>query len=258
MTARNWATPYWWVLRVKPEESLMKMVTSRSDRSRSRRSIRSAEVAVRRWRSLKNSRESRGRLFIEVRRDRIPARRPRQRPERTSGEARFIAVTLAPPGGHRILGGVTGAGFLFHRRFPMPSVLERLSVLTDEVSANFVEALDWAVRNGFKHVEVRMVDGANVSNLSDADVDRAKREIDKRGLKVSAIASPLFKCALDPSRPVDSGDLFGNKEEDLATHMAKLPRSIAIAKKLGTRSIRIFSFWRESDPKKYMDDIVAH
>ena len=123
----------------------------------------------------------------------------------------------------------------------MPSVLDRLSVLTDEVSANFVEALDWAVRNGFKHVEVRMVDGANVSNLSDADVDRAKREIEKRGLKVSAIASPLFKCALDPSRPVESGDLFGNKEEDLPTHMKKLPRAIAIAKKLGTKNIRIFS-----------------
>jgi hypothetical protein len=46
----------------------------------------------------------------------------------------------------------------------MPTVLERLSVLADEVSANLVEALDWAVRNG------RMVDGANVSNLSDADV----------------------------------------------------------------------------------------
>lgn len=140
----------------------------------------------------------------------------------------------------------------------MPSVLDRLSVLTDEVSSNFIEALDWAVRNGFKHVEVRMVDGANVSNLSDADVDRAKEEIERRGLKVSAIASPLFKCALDPSRPVQSGDLFGNKEEDLATHMRKLPRAIAIAKKLGTRNIRIFSFWRESDPKRYIGEIVGH
>jgi L-ribulose-5-phosphate 3-epimerase len=140
----------------------------------------------------------------------------------------------------------------------MPSVLERLSVLTDEVSASFTEALDWAVRNGFKHVEVRMVDGANVSNLSDADVDRAKREIEKRGLKVSAIASPLFKCALDPSRPVVSGDLFGNKEEDLPTHMRKLPRAIAIAKKLGTRNIRIFSFWREKEPLKHLPDIVEH
>ncbi len=140
----------------------------------------------------------------------------------------------------------------------MPSVLERLSVLTDEVSSNFVEALDWAVKNGFKHVEVRMVDGANVSNLSDADIDRARREIDKRGLKVSAIASPLFKCALDAGRPVQSGDLFGNKEEDLATHMSKLPRSIAIAKKLGTKNIRIFSFWRESDPKKHLPEVVKH
>ena len=121
-----------------------------------------------------------------------------------------------------------------------------------------VEALDWAVRNGFKHVEVRMVDGANVSNLSDADVDRARGEIERRGLSVSAIASPLFKCALDPSRPVDSGDLFGNKEEDLATHMKKLPRAIAIAKKLGTRYIRIFSFWREKDPKRYLPDVIVH
>ena len=140
----------------------------------------------------------------------------------------------------------------------MPSVLERLSVLTDEVSANLVEALDWAVKNGFKHVEIRMVDGANVSNLSDADVDRVRREVDQRGLKVSAIASPLFKCALDPSRPVDSGDLFGNKEEDLATHMKKLPRAIQIAKKLGTKNIRIFSFWREKDVRKYMPEVIEH
>jgi L-ribulose-5-phosphate 3-epimerase len=137
-------------------------------------------------------------------------------------------------------------------------ILDRLSVLTDEVSNDLVEALDWAVRNGFKHVEVRMVDGTNVSNLTDEQVDRAKREIDKRGLKVSAIASPLFKCALDPARPVLSGDLFGNKEEDLATHMKKLPRAIAIAKKLGTRKIRIFSFWREKEPARYLTDIVAH
>lgn len=137
-------------------------------------------------------------------------------------------------------------------------IFDRLSVLTDEVSDKFVEALDWAVKNGFKHVEIRMVDGANVSNLSDEQVSRAKAEIDRRGLKVSAIASPLFKCALDPARPVESGDLFGNKEEDLATHMAKLPRAIAIAKTLGTNKIRIFSFWREKDPRRYLPDVVAH
>jgi sugar phosphate isomerase/epimerase len=137
-------------------------------------------------------------------------------------------------------------------------ILDHLSVLSDEVSDKFTEALDWCVKNGFRHVEVRMVDGANVSNLDDAAVDRAKREIDARKLSVSAIASPLFKCALDPKRPVQSGDLFGNKEEPLETHFAKLPRAIAIAKKLGTRMIRIFSFWREQEPRKYFPEIVEH
>jgi sugar phosphate isomerase/epimerase len=137
-------------------------------------------------------------------------------------------------------------------------ILDRLSVLTDEVSSSFTEALDWAVAHGFGHVEVRMVDGTNVSNLSDDQVARAEREIERRKLGVSAIASPLFKCALDPSRPVQSGDLFGNQEEPLAVHFDKLPRAIEIARRLKTQKIRIFSFWREKDPRKYFPDIVLH
>jgi sugar phosphate isomerase/epimerase len=137
-------------------------------------------------------------------------------------------------------------------------ILERLSVLTDEVSDRFAEALDWAVRKGFKWVEVRRVDGKNVSTLTDAEVDCAKAEIDRRELRVSALASPLFKCALDPSRPVRGGNLFGSPEEPLEAHFAKLPRAIRIAKKLGTDKIRVFSFWREKEPRKYLPEIVAH
>jgi sugar phosphate isomerase/epimerase len=137
-------------------------------------------------------------------------------------------------------------------------ILDRLSVLTDEVSSSFTEALDWAVAHGFRYVEVRMVDGTNVSNLSDLEVARAAREIERRRLAVSAIASPLFKCALDPSRPVQSGDLFGNKEEPLAVHFDKLPRAIQIAQRLKTQKIRIFSFWREKEPRSYFAEIVSH
>lgn len=137
-------------------------------------------------------------------------------------------------------------------------IFDRLSVLTDEVSDRFTEALDWAVGKGFRHVEVRMVDGVNVSNLTDEQVERARDEIRKRRLSVSAIASPLFKCALDPSRPVQSGDLFGNKEEDLATHFAKLPRAMRIARELGTDKIRVFSFWREKEPRRHFGEIVGH
>lgn len=137
-------------------------------------------------------------------------------------------------------------------------ILERLSVLTDEVSDRFAEALDWAVAQGFRHVEVRMVDGANVANLTDEQATAAAAEIRRRGLAVSAIASPIFKCALDPARPVSSGDLFGAKEEDLAAHWAKLDRALKIAKIFGTPRIRIFSFWREKEPARHEDEIVRH
>src|SRR3954463_15217076 len=132
---------------------------------------------------------------------------------------------------------------------------DRVGILTDEVSANFDEALDWIAAQGLKHVEVRVIDGSNVVTLNDEQVRGVRRRVEARGLFISAIASPLFKCALDPSRPVASGDRFGQKEEDVEAHFAKLDRVIAIAKELNAPRIRIFSFWREQEPGRYHDDV---
>lgn len=137
-------------------------------------------------------------------------------------------------------------------------MLERLGVLTDEVSANFEEALDWAVEQGLKHVEVRVINGLNVVTLNDDQAMEVRRQVEARGLFISAIASPLFKCALDPSRPIATGDTFGQKEESVDAHFGKLKRVIQLAKLLGTTRIRIFSFWRETDPQLYREDIVHH
>jgi sugar phosphate isomerase/epimerase len=137
-------------------------------------------------------------------------------------------------------------------------MLDRLGILTDEVSTNFDDALDWIAEQRLKHVEVRVVDGRNVVTLDDAQVGDVRRRVESRGLYISAIASPLFKCALDPSRPVASGDRFGQQEEGVEAHFAKLERVIAIAKLLDVPRIRIFSFWREQDPGRYHDDIVRH
>lgn len=133
---------------------------------------------------------------------------------------------------------------------------DRVGILTDEVSANFDEALDWIAGNGLKHVEVRVIDGKNVSTLSDEQVRDVRKRVEHRGLYVSAISSPVFKCALDPTRQVASGDRFGQQEESVEAHFGKLDRVMAIAKLLGTRRIRIFSFWREIEPARYRDDIV--
>lgn len=137
-------------------------------------------------------------------------------------------------------------------------ILDRLGVLTDEVSANLSEALDWIAAQGLKHVEIRMVDGKNVMDLPLERVDEIRREVEAKGLFVSALASPVFKCALDPNRKVASGDTFGQQEESVEAHFAKLDKAVEIAKRLGTNRIRIFSFWREENPSAYTEEIVEH
>lgn len=135
---------------------------------------------------------------------------------------------------------------------------DRVGILTDEVSTNFDEALDWIALQGLKHVEVRVVDGKNISTLNDDQVRDVRRRVEQRGLYISGISSPVFKCALDPNREVETGDRFGQAEESVEAHFGKLDRVIAIAKLLNTRLIRIFSFWREKEPLKYRDEIVKH
>ena len=121
-------------------------------------------------------------------------------------------------------------------------IFNRLGVLTDEVSQNLTEALDWVVEQKLHHVELRMVYDKNIVNLSDEQLDNILKEVESRGLFVSGVASPLFKCALDPSRRVASGDMFGQEEESLEDHFNKMNRIIEIARKLKTDKIRIFSF----------------
>ncbi|MEK0312709.1 sugar phosphate isomerase/epimerase family protein [Cohnella sp. 56] len=134
----------------------------------------------------------------------------------------------------------------------------RLGVLTDEVSDHYEEALDWAAEQGLAHVEVRVIDGRNAASLSDEQAAEVRRQAEARGLFISAIASPVFKCALDPARPVATGDTFGQQEESVEAHFAKLSRVIELANLLGTKRIRIFSFWRERHPERYAEEIAGH
>ncbi|PAV31678.1 xylose isomerase [Virgibacillus profundi] len=137
-------------------------------------------------------------------------------------------------------------------------MLDRLGVITDEVSPNIMEALDWIKGKGLKHVELRRINDKNIIDLGDNEIRHLLQEIEQRGLYVSCISSPVFKCKLDPSRTVASGDTFGQDEESVESHYLKLNRAFEIAKLLKTDKIRIFSFWREQNPSDYEDEIVDH
>lgn len=85
---------------------------------------------------------------------------------------------------------------------------------------------------GASHIEVRSAWGTNVVDLEDAQVSDLKAILDGAGMKVSAVASPIGKVdiSLPPRHEV-----------------ARLQRVIKVAKALGTKYIRIFSFYRAED-----------
>ena len=82
---------------------------------------------------------------------------------------------------------------------------------------------------GARFIEVRSAWGVNIVDLDDEQLDRLAGILRERGMGVSAIASPVGK--VDVSLPV-------------AHEVERLDRAIAAAHRLGTRYIRLFSFFR--------------
>lgn len=97
---------------------------------------------------------------------------------------------------------------------------------------------------GASHIEVRSAWGVNVSELSADQVRELKGILDSKGLKVSAVASPVGK--VDISLPVEH-------------EVERLRQIISVAKGLDTNYVRIFSFYRANDQtaEDIRDDVMA-
>jgi sugar phosphate isomerase/epimerase len=80
----------------------------------------------------------------------------------------------------------------------------------------------------------------------------------QRGVRVSGLASPVFKCALDPKRQVERGDTFFASEGTVSDHMEMLHRALEVAGYFEAPGVRIFSFWREHNPDPYVEEIAEH
>lgn len=97
---------------------------------------------------------------------------------------------------------------------------------------------------GASHIEVRSAWGTNVSELEPPQVAALKEILDDKGLKVSAVASPIGK--VDVSLPVEH-------------ELDRLRQIISVAKGLDTKNIRIFSFYRAEDrtAEDIREDVMA-
>ena len=103
-----------------------------------------------------------------------------------------------------------------------------ISAFADEYSDNFEEQLQGLQKLGITHIEIRHVNKKNISKLTKDEVLEAKELLDKYGIKVSAIGSPLGKIKLDG---------------DMDDHVETAKRVYEYANLLGAKFVRMFSFY---------------
>jgi L-ribulose-5-phosphate 3-epimerase len=134
----------------------------------------------------------------------------------------------------------------------------RISVINDEISQDFGHACEVAARDfGMEWIELRSMWKKNIVNLDEKEVSEARRILDKFQLKVTDIASPLFKVDWPgaPKSKYREGGSFGASATTLAQQDEVLQRAIEMAKAFGTDRVRCFDFWRLDDPVPYREAI---
>jgi L-ribulose-5-phosphate 3-epimerase len=134
----------------------------------------------------------------------------------------------------------------------------QLSVITDEISQDFGHAVEVAAKEfGVGRVELRGLWNKNVVNLDAKDVAEAQNLLKKYDLKVTDIASPLFKVDW-PGAPKSKyspkgtsyGASFSFEQQDEV-----LERAANMAHAFATNRIRLFDFWRLEDDKPFRKDM---
>lgn len=129
----------------------------------------------------------------------------------------------------------------------------RVSVINDEISQDFGHVCEVASREfGMKWIELRGMWKKNIVNLDEKEVTEARGLLQKYQLKVTDIASPLFKVDWPgaPKSKYSEAKSFG-ASFTLAQQDEVFERAVEMAKAFATGRIRCFDFWRLEDQAPY-------
>src|SRR6266478_8511536 len=130
----------------------------------------------------------------------------------------------------------------------------KLSVINDEITQDFGRAAEVSAREfGLQYIEIRAMWGKNIMKLDAKEIAEARRILEKYKLRVSSIASPIFKVdwpgaplsRFSPKRDQFGADFTFEQQDEL------LERGFELARVFNVDRIRIFDFWRLDDPKPY-------
>ena len=100
-----------------------------------------------------------------------------------------------------------------------------LSAFADEYCDDFLTQCEAMKGFGIGYIELRGVNGKNVSALTDGEIKTVKKILSDTGMKISAIGSPIGKITLDG---------------DFENHLDTAKRIYDYAEELNVKNIRIF------------------
>ncbi len=126
----------------------------------------------------------------------------------------------------------------------------RIAVINDEITQDFGRACEIASKEfGMGWIELRGMWNKNLLKLDAKEIEEARRILEKYQLRVTDIASPLFKVdwpgapksKFSPKRDQFNADFTFEQQDEV------LERSIELAKVFQTERVRCFDFWRLDD-----------
>ncbi|MGN0493317.1 MAG: hypothetical protein ACI4F7_06685 [Acutalibacteraceae bacterium] len=101
----------------------------------------------------------------------------------------------------------------------------------DEASPNIDGQITALKRNGLNGLEMRNVDGVNVSDITAEKAKEVKHKLQENGLITWSVGSPIGKIDIE--------------KDDFKAHIEKLKHTLEIADILESNNIRMFSFYRD-------------
>jgi sugar phosphate isomerase/epimerase len=118
-----------------------------------------------------------------------------------------------------------------------------LTGFADEIDPDLRTQLDLLESLGIDYLDLRSAWGTNVLDLDPDELATIERELDERGMGVSAIGSPIGK--IDITDPFDP-------------HMDRFETALNRAARFDADYIRLFSYWMpdDEDPAEYRTEVM--
>lgn len=118
----------------------------------------------------------------------------------------------------------------------------KLAAFADEADGRITEQIKAMKENGIEYLEIRCVDGENISDISKKKAKEVRSLLDDAGLAVWSLGSPYGKIGIN---------------DNFTSHLDKFKYGLELAEILGARHIRLFSFYVPSgDEESYRDEVM--